>query len=256
MVAPKNPTEPSRLLNYLTAPHVLVWSAAVASSALPGAFPTQPLLVREPDGSIKREGSSTCEFGAREPAEYIDGSTEADLPMAQLSELFNINHFIVSQVSTERRVLEVEPSRSPRLPSLKAAAASPPPPSQANSHAWMLGTPFKVGAWTPPLPGAVASCNEFLKCSVRGWTNNMVAIIAARSKWTKSAYSRGAVNIATQNYEGREFDITINPWAGHKNAFTCVPPFFLLFCRRRCAARSRRAPLPTTLTPPPAPPCA
>lgn len=27
-----------------------------------------------------------------------DGSVEADLPMDRLSELFNINHFIVSQV--------------------------------------------------------------------------------------------------------------------------------------------------------------
>ena len=30
---------------------------------------------------------------------YTDGSIESDLPMQQLSELFNVNHFIVSQVS-------------------------------------------------------------------------------------------------------------------------------------------------------------
>lgn len=29
---------------------------------------------------------------------YTDGSIENDLPMQQLSELFNVNHFIVSQV--------------------------------------------------------------------------------------------------------------------------------------------------------------
>jgi len=29
-------SDPPRLLNYLTAPHCLVWSAAVASSSLPG----------------------------------------------------------------------------------------------------------------------------------------------------------------------------------------------------------------------------
>lgn len=29
---------------------------------------------------------------------FVDGSMEADLPMQQISELFNINHFIVSQV--------------------------------------------------------------------------------------------------------------------------------------------------------------
>lgn len=32
-------------------------------------------------------------------ASYSDGSLENDLPMQQLSELFNVNHFIVSQVN-------------------------------------------------------------------------------------------------------------------------------------------------------------
>ena len=31
---------------------------------------------------------------------YTDGSIESDLPMQQLSELFNVNHFIVSQVGS------------------------------------------------------------------------------------------------------------------------------------------------------------
>jgi TAG lipase/steryl ester hydrolase/phospholipase A2/LPA acyltransferase len=35
-VAPMNDYEPPRLLNYLTAPHVCVWSAAAASCAIPG----------------------------------------------------------------------------------------------------------------------------------------------------------------------------------------------------------------------------
>ena len=35
-VTPNNSSDPPRLLNYLTAPHCLVWSAAVASSSLPG----------------------------------------------------------------------------------------------------------------------------------------------------------------------------------------------------------------------------
>ena len=30
-VSPQNRSDPPRLLNYLTAPHVLIWSAAVAS---------------------------------------------------------------------------------------------------------------------------------------------------------------------------------------------------------------------------------
>jgi TAG lipase / steryl ester hydrolase / phospholipase A2 / LPA acyltransferase len=33
------------------------------------------------------------------PQRWIDGSVDNDLPMSKLSELFNVNHFIVSQVN-------------------------------------------------------------------------------------------------------------------------------------------------------------
>ncbi len=47
IVSPKNNiTDPPRLLNYLTAPHVLVWSAVVCSCSAPGVFDASPLLVR------------------------------------------------------------------------------------------------------------------------------------------------------------------------------------------------------------------
>lgn len=34
-----------------------------------------------------------------EPGQWIDGSVDGDLPMTRLSEMFNVNHFIVSQVN-------------------------------------------------------------------------------------------------------------------------------------------------------------
>jgi TAG lipase/steryl ester hydrolase/phospholipase A2/LPA acyltransferase len=40
--------------------------------------------------------------GGGAPIKWEDGSVQADLPMQRLSELFNINHFIVSQVSVAR----------------------------------------------------------------------------------------------------------------------------------------------------------
>lgn len=43
-VAPNNNYDPPRLLNYLTAPHVCVWSAAAASCALPGTSSSSSLL--------------------------------------------------------------------------------------------------------------------------------------------------------------------------------------------------------------------
>ena len=47
VVTPKNSSDPPRLLNYLTAPHVMVWSAAVASSSLPGVFEANRLMVKD-----------------------------------------------------------------------------------------------------------------------------------------------------------------------------------------------------------------
>ncbi len=116
-VAPVNDYDPPRLLNYLTAPHVCVWSAAVASCAIPGVFEPVPLIVREPDGKYaeehvwSRHGNSKLGLfliliagvieteGQNAAGRYSDGSVESDLPMEQLGELFNVNHFIVSQVS-------------------------------------------------------------------------------------------------------------------------------------------------------------
>lgn len=77
IVSPQNRSDPPRLLNYLTSPHVLVWSAAVASSSLPGVFESNRLLCKDADGIERYESAATTSF--------IDGSMEADLPMQQLS---------------------------------------------------------------------------------------------------------------------------------------------------------------------------
>lgn len=68
IVAPqKNTTDPPRLLNYLTAPHCTVWSAATASSAVPGVFEPQCLMVKDSDGIIYPEEEGAC---------HTDGSVE------------------------------------------------------------------------------------------------------------------------------------------------------------------------------------
>jgi TAG lipase/steryl ester hydrolase/phospholipase A2/LPA acyltransferase len=81
------------LLNYVTAPHVLVWSAVVASCALPAFFASAPLLARDDVTGAVVPWEVTG--GDR----WIDGSVENDLPMRRVAELFNVNHFIVSQVN-------------------------------------------------------------------------------------------------------------------------------------------------------------
>ncbi|XP_028766653.1 triacylglycerol lipase SDP1 [Neltuma alba] len=94
--------EPPRCLNYLTSPHVVIWSAVTASCAFPGLFEAQELMAKDRSGEIvpyhppfnlgPEEGSSPAR-------RWRDGSLEIDLPMMQLKELFNVNHFIVSQAN-------------------------------------------------------------------------------------------------------------------------------------------------------------
>ncbi|CAO3672456.1 unnamed protein product [Rhizopus stolonifer] len=82
-----------RLLNYLTAPDVLIWSAVAASCAVPVFYGSAPIYAKDKNGKVVHwNPSETHQL-------YIDGSVENDLPMNKLSELFNVNHFIVCQVN-------------------------------------------------------------------------------------------------------------------------------------------------------------
>lgn len=81
-----------RLLNYVTAPNVMIWSAVAASCSVPFLFSAAELLVKNP---VTGENSSWNPT----PQHWIDGSVDNDLPMTRLAEMFNVNHFIVSQVN-------------------------------------------------------------------------------------------------------------------------------------------------------------
>ena len=87
--------ERPRLLNYLTAPHLVIWSAVAASCAFPNLFPPQPLLAKSRGGALVPWQPE----GKLGPRRWRDGSLEEDLPMRGLSELFNVNYFIVSQTN-------------------------------------------------------------------------------------------------------------------------------------------------------------
>jgi TAG lipase/steryl ester hydrolase/phospholipase A2/LPA acyltransferase len=94
--------EPPRCLNYLTSPHVVIWSAVTASCAFPGLFEAQELMAKDRHGQLVpyhtpvQVGREEQGVGTRQ---WRDGSLESDLPMIQLKELFNVNHFIVSQAN-------------------------------------------------------------------------------------------------------------------------------------------------------------
>lgn len=90
-VTPTKSDDYPHLLNYLTAPNVVIWSASLASCAIPNVFHPVELLAKDSHGNIVPY--------YREGLKWSDGSMECDLPMERLSELFNVNHFIVSQVN-------------------------------------------------------------------------------------------------------------------------------------------------------------
>jgi len=76
-------------LNYLTAPNVIISTAVCASCAIP--------LVYEPVKILcKNDKNETVPFFQGDQMKFVDGSIGADLPMKNLSELFNVNCFIVS----------------------------------------------------------------------------------------------------------------------------------------------------------------
>ena len=81
-----------RLLNYVTAPNVMIWSAVAASCSVPFIFSAAQLLVKDPITGDNTPWNPT-------PQRWIDGSVDNDLPMTRLAEMFNVNHFIVSQVN-------------------------------------------------------------------------------------------------------------------------------------------------------------
>ena len=106
-----------RFLNYLTAPNILLWSAASASCSLCGGL-SEKILAKDVKGNIfvyylqaqpvaaaqetVREGGGSGEGAGRkqhyQPWEDCSGEgVHADLPMNRLKELFNVNFFIVSQ---------------------------------------------------------------------------------------------------------------------------------------------------------------
>ncbi|KAL1796290.1 hypothetical protein ACET3X_004830 [Alternaria dauci] len=82
-----------RLLNYITAPNVMIWSAVCTSCSVPLVYKKASLLAKDP-----RTGQEVP-WDPNPDATWIDGSVDNDLPMTRLAEMFNVNHFIVSQVN-------------------------------------------------------------------------------------------------------------------------------------------------------------
>lgn len=86
----------ARLLNHVTAPNVYIWSAVCASCSVPFIF--QPADISEKDPE-----TGDCKTWMSHSQQWVDGSLDHDIPMRKLSEMFNVNFFIVSQVNPHVR---------------------------------------------------------------------------------------------------------------------------------------------------------
>ena len=77
-------------MNALTSPNVLVWSAVLASCAVPILFPPVRLTSKRYDGKHTPYLSNT---------RWVDGSMRSDFPQEKMARLYNINYTIASQVN-------------------------------------------------------------------------------------------------------------------------------------------------------------
>lgn len=89
-ISPTGNNQKSRLMNELTSPYLLVWSAVLASCAVPLLFPPVTLTTKTADG----------DHAPYMPLErWVDGSMRSDMPRRRLMRLYNVNYFIASQVN-------------------------------------------------------------------------------------------------------------------------------------------------------------
>ncbi|EQL03149.1 hypothetical protein G6O67_003253 [Ophiocordyceps sinensis] len=87
---PADPHSPTILCNYLTSPDCVIWSAVLASAAVPGILNPVVLMMKTLDGSL-----APYSFGHK----WKDGSLRTDIPIKALNTHFNVNFTIVSQVN-------------------------------------------------------------------------------------------------------------------------------------------------------------
>ncbi|KAF2786679.1 patatin-domain-containing protein [Melanomma pulvis-pyrius CBS 109.77] len=87
---PSDPHSPTILANYLTAPDCVIWSAVLASAAVPGILNPVVLMKKMKDGTL-----APYSFGHK----WKDGSLRTDIPLKALNLHFNVRFSIVSQVN-------------------------------------------------------------------------------------------------------------------------------------------------------------
>lgn len=89
-VAPYDASQEARIMNKFTSPDLMVWSAVLASCAVPILFPAVKLTSKRYDGRYTPYMANT---------KWVDGSVRRDFPQEMMARLYNINYSIASQVN-------------------------------------------------------------------------------------------------------------------------------------------------------------
>ncbi|WP_166259770.1 DUF3336 domain-containing protein [Marinobacter salicampi] len=89
-VSPVQVNQKARLLCGYTSPYLMVWSAVLASAAVPGIFAPVTLMKKDLHGSV-------LPYTTR--LRFVDGSVVSDLPVERLRHLYDVNFTIVSQTN-------------------------------------------------------------------------------------------------------------------------------------------------------------
>jgi len=88
-------SDPPRLFNHLSTPHIAIWSAVVCSIAPPPIISPPPYLYTK----TARGEFVIYAAGAAKARRWRDGTAYDAHPMRGLSEMFQVNHLIISQTS-------------------------------------------------------------------------------------------------------------------------------------------------------------
>ena len=87
--------------------------------------------------------------------------------------------------------------------------------------------------WSNPIYNTLVGYLRFLSSQCRDWVKNIVKLFIFRSRAPIWSSRRGFTQTITQDYEGRDVDVTINPWSGHISAATAL--MSAIHVRRRLA---------------------
>ncbi|KAI1105517.1 hypothetical protein F4804DRAFT_130966 [Jackrogersella minutella] len=89
------------LLNYITAPNVLIWTAAVASNASTSSFygtRRTTVLCKDVSGKVVPWAPASNSRAARNGSSAaLAADKDHKSPLSRVAQLFNVNHFVVSQ---------------------------------------------------------------------------------------------------------------------------------------------------------------